>query len=254
MSQNSLFKWIFILVIFKLGRWRNSPPGWGAALHSAALAVAQQLLPGEGTSGCTSNLAKTGQGEGMKCLTFLWLCLVTDSGSRSVSLSWWLHYLFLRGQGFRSHPRILAASQRQLPCHGRWMEACTGEASSFSLVLTGKRGSEEQEWHHVTQLSLTHKLQRIPVWNLYNYHPVAGTSKRRGKIGLSAPCPTISLTSTQLSLCSNHKNVETRTAQNSGKLSLPEWRSRGPQVQRTPNLELRVTLLQNNLSLSFFFK
>ena len=53
----------------------------------------------------------------------LWLCLVTDSGNRSVSLRQQLHYLCLGGQGFKSHTRNLAASQRNACLvmeSGRW--------------------------------------------------------------------------------------------------------------------------------------
>lgn len=141
---------------------------------------------------------------------------------------------FLEGQGFKFHPRSLAAPQRQyLPCHERWIIACSGKETFFSLVLSGKWGAEEQEWHHITHLSLIQKLQRTPIWNWHNCHPVAGTSKKKGKIELPAPMLHHLLKSALSSDFVSTTRMQARMAQNGGRSALPEWGSRGPQLQNT---------------------
>ena len=84
----------FVLVIFKSGKPRakkcSNQPTKSSALWR--LGGGPQLLPGQGGEAPRSvPAAMPGQarwGGGEKCLTFLCVCLVIDSGNRSVSLSW----------------------------------------------------------------------------------------------------------------------------------------------------------------------
>lgn len=204
-------------------------------LEARGLPAAAPGVGSGGTSGCASSHARPGVvagGGAEKCLTFFCVCLVIESGNRSVSLSWQHHYLCLGGQGFKSHTRNLAASQsRCLHCHGSWAVVCAGKGSPFSLVSPGKQRPEDQEGHHMAQLSWTHKPQRSPGWNW----PIRGISKREGQDGTH--CPTLhhlfnsSLGSAFLPVT---RNVET------------EGSTRQRQVPivriRTPDLGLRSTL------------
>ena len=122
----------------------------------------------------------------------------------------------------------------------------------FSLVLPGKWGAEQQERHHMTHLNLIQKLQRTPIWNWHNCHPIAGTSEK-GKIELPAPMLHHLLKSALSSDFASTTRVQARMAQNGGRSTLLEWGSRDPQGS-TLNLELRVTLVQNILLMNFFSK
>lgn len=185
-------------------------------------------------------MPRLGEVRGKKCLACFWICLVNDSGNRSVSLSQQHHYVCLGGQGFKSHTRNLAASQSQCShCHGRWRAARTGKWCSFSLVLPEKWGSEEQGWHSAQfdsqdsknssmepaelLTSPRHQEEEWESWTLcHTFHHLFNSTLS------SAFVPTV-------------RNVETENSTKWGQVFLVRVRKQQSTVTGKPNTERRST-------------
>ena len=156
------------------------------------LGSAQQLHPEEGISVCDSSLSKTGWGEGK----MLYIPLSAQSLTQEIGLCYSagsFTTFFLGGQGFKFHPRSLAAPQRQcLPCHGRRIAACSGK-ETFSLWFS--QGNEEQSSRNGT-------IWLILIWSRNSKEPQYETGTtvtqlqallRKEKLSSLPPCSIISL-------------------------------------------------------------